>query len=521
MQLTNPLYKNIGVHIITSIFTVDKGVVKVLLVKRTNEPFKGMWSLVEVNLSNFTASDNLIVLAKKTNGYYIDHTNGNLIAYSPHTTTDYIKLSPDTIYEYGNYFDDSFFAFYDKDKNFIASNKSIIRQFTFTLPENAKYIRLSYLTANAADVFLIRKTITSIKSWGINILPNYSFELNKYINQNNGGLSDAANFGAYDFIEVTPGSYYSHNPNNYAQYAFYDKSLNYIPDNQSADGKKVFKCPANAKFVRITVNTWETNNYLKLLNPKFGDKIIEIGKQITDFDTIQNAINYANSTNQSHTIKISNGVYLESLEVKGTVSHSFIGASKTETIVSDVNDTTQKWETLQAATGYFESIYFKRNGGGYAVHVDYAGVGVAEFFNCRIESTYGSAVGYGQQQDQVVKFRNCQIIQRSAPASTGILYMHDAVDKNITGGSIQFWNCEVDGFDRVVRIDDANQIYGDGQGALGRFKPLFVGNNFRSKNHGKELDLRNGGHPTANGAIIGNIVIDDRSYGNNVPELNK
>jgi hypothetical protein len=56
---------------------------------------------------------------------------------------------------------------------------------------------------------------------------------------------------------------------------------------------------------------------------------------------------------------------------------------------------------------------------------------------------------------------------------------------------------------------------------LGRFKPLFVGNNFRSKNHAKELDLRNGGHPTASGAIIGNIVIDERSYGNNVSELNK
>lgn len=46
MQLTNPLYKNIGIHVIASIFTIDKGVVKVLLVKRTNEPFKGMWSLV-------------------------------------------------------------------------------------------------------------------------------------------------------------------------------------------------------------------------------------------------------------------------------------------------------------------------------------------------------------------------------------------------------------------------------------------------------------------------------------------
>ena len=52
VQLTNPLYKNIGIHVIASIFTIDKGVVKVLLVKRTNEPFKGMWSLVGGALYN-------------------------------------------------------------------------------------------------------------------------------------------------------------------------------------------------------------------------------------------------------------------------------------------------------------------------------------------------------------------------------------------------------------------------------------------------------------------------------------
>ena len=45
MELKNPLYKNIGVHVVSSIFTVDKGVVKVLLIKRTNEPYKDFWAL--------------------------------------------------------------------------------------------------------------------------------------------------------------------------------------------------------------------------------------------------------------------------------------------------------------------------------------------------------------------------------------------------------------------------------------------------------------------------------------------
>jgi len=52
MQVNNPLYKNQGVHFISSIFTVDKGVVKVLLIRRKNEPFKDKWALVGGALYN-------------------------------------------------------------------------------------------------------------------------------------------------------------------------------------------------------------------------------------------------------------------------------------------------------------------------------------------------------------------------------------------------------------------------------------------------------------------------------------
>ena len=52
MELKNPLYKNIGIHVICSLFTVDKGKVKVLLIKRKKEPFKNMWALVGGALYN-------------------------------------------------------------------------------------------------------------------------------------------------------------------------------------------------------------------------------------------------------------------------------------------------------------------------------------------------------------------------------------------------------------------------------------------------------------------------------------
>lgn len=45
MQINNPLYKNQGIHLISTIFTVDKGDTKVLLIKRKNDPYKDMWAL--------------------------------------------------------------------------------------------------------------------------------------------------------------------------------------------------------------------------------------------------------------------------------------------------------------------------------------------------------------------------------------------------------------------------------------------------------------------------------------------
>lgn len=52
MEKNNPLYKNQGIHLITSIFTVEDGVVKVLLIKRNNEPYKDKWALIGGALYN-------------------------------------------------------------------------------------------------------------------------------------------------------------------------------------------------------------------------------------------------------------------------------------------------------------------------------------------------------------------------------------------------------------------------------------------------------------------------------------
>lgn len=52
MEVNNPLYKNQGIHVVASIFTVEKGVVKVLIIKRKKDPFQGEWALVSGALYN-------------------------------------------------------------------------------------------------------------------------------------------------------------------------------------------------------------------------------------------------------------------------------------------------------------------------------------------------------------------------------------------------------------------------------------------------------------------------------------
>lgn len=62
MEVKNPLYKNQGIHVISSIFTIEKGVTKVLLIRKKSGPYKDKWSLVGGALYN---NEDLIEGAKR------------------------------------------------------------------------------------------------------------------------------------------------------------------------------------------------------------------------------------------------------------------------------------------------------------------------------------------------------------------------------------------------------------------------------------------------------------------------
>lgn len=52
MEVNNPRYQHQGIHVIASIFTIDKGKLKILLIKRKNNPFQGKWALTGGALYN-------------------------------------------------------------------------------------------------------------------------------------------------------------------------------------------------------------------------------------------------------------------------------------------------------------------------------------------------------------------------------------------------------------------------------------------------------------------------------------
>ncbi len=62
VKLGNSLYEKQGIHVISSIFTVENGITKVLLIERSYEPYKGMWALVGGALYN---NEDLVVGAKR------------------------------------------------------------------------------------------------------------------------------------------------------------------------------------------------------------------------------------------------------------------------------------------------------------------------------------------------------------------------------------------------------------------------------------------------------------------------
>ena len=154
----------------------------------------------------------------------------------------------------------------------------------------------------------------------------------------------------------------------------------------------------------------------------------------------------------------------------------------------------------------------------YAYHHEGDGAGTVIFENSVFESELSSAVGIGMRQSQKVVFKNCTFVTRAT--SHAAAYIHNSQRSNVSNQQIEFWNCvfinEVGEF--ALRVDDSNILFGNGDGTS-VMSVLFINSYLYSKTHGTDCVWIHES-PLGVGKLSGNIDLDPRSYGNNIPLLN-
>jgi lysophospholipase L1-like esterase len=231
--------------------------------------------------SFFKVGKNLFNKDAVTSGYYVNTSNGNLAVNANYVTSEYISIEPNTDYSMTALY---YAAYYDVNKAFISAvtgTKS---------PSNAKFMRVSFnITEVASNTFQIEKgtSLTSYEAFsqyipkelvedkiintnqasfitlGKNLFNKSTATDGYYVNENNGILGANANYYASDYIPVEPNTSYTQN--EVLHMAFYDQNKTYLSGIAYGDGNgKTFTTPANAKYIRISINKSWSLDYIQV-----------------------------------------------------------------------------------------------------------------------------------------------------------------------------------------------------------------------------------------------------------------
>lgn len=376
-----------------------------------------------------------------------------------------------------------------------------------------------------------------------------------YAEYSSGNLAALQSFFVSDFIKVTPGDNYFLSINGSPsgdQMPFYDIDKNYHSGIISATS---FVIPADVYFVRVNGNITNKSSIMLAVGDSPSDyaeyevnvsidtdliissqteinkknNFITVGKKGgCDYQTISEAISASNGTiNNPITIMIYGGVYKEALNTVGKFV-SLIGINKYDVVVLTQSGN-YYYPPLECAGGcYFENIHFKATSEipdshtlfAYAVHMDFEGEGITEFFNCIIESHQNSAMGVGLHQNQHLIVNNCELIKKSdgAVVNGGAFYFHNS-PFNESGQKLTFKNSTIKtDLGYSVIIDDARFNAG---GTDIDTTVSFYNNIFYSEELGGGLGSWYMSNVSQDGGISGRIILTGDSYGNNIPIFNK
>jgi len=271
-----------------------------------------------------TIGKNLYNPTKNTKDYFVNFSNGQLVASDVSEVSEYIRIDPNTTYTLSNQNtvgqpqDLSQLAFFDVDERYVSgiANTGVQKSITFTTGSNVYYVRISVEDSRNQGIMLEKGSVMTtyeeylyripklsinadniddeavsdknialdsnivVKQLSKNLINPNTLTPNAYIDFRNGNVTPLANYYATDFILVDVAGDYTwsvFDPTDRAvgQLAFYDEHNNYVSGlaNDGILKTLTFTVPTNVTYVRLSLEGAYVNLYQ-----------LEKGSQMTSFE---------------------------------------------------------------------------------------------------------------------------------------------------------------------------------------------------------------------------------------------
>ena len=173
------------------------------------------------------------------------------------------------------------------------STKTSFEKFNYSLPGLNQNIPSRYVSNEMLYDYSIAADKLSFTKRSENIFDNSRVTTGKYVNQTNGLLSDNINYSASDYIYIKDASTLSKN-NNFATYAFYNKSFDFIPITTTATTQ--ITVPQDAWYVRFSMLTSAIKTTMLVKGDKLPETYIpyeiKIPNKFIETITPKEVINY-------------------------------------------------------------------------------------------------------------------------------------------------------------------------------------------------------------------------------------
>ncbi|MCI2760211.1 BppU family phage baseplate upper protein [Staphylococcus lugdunensis] len=210
------------------------------------------------------------------------------------------------------------------------STKTSFEKFNYSLPGLNQNIPSRYVSNEMLYDYSIAADKLSFTKRSENIFDNSRVTTGKYVNQTNGLLSDNINYSASDYIYIKDASTLSKN-NNFATYAFYNKSFDFIPITTTATTQ--ITVPQDAWYVRFSMLTSAINSTMLVKSDKVPESYIpyeiKIPSKFIEKEATQDKTDYNIDSFNKHTLKTYTSDISKQLnaDYAGKTEIAFIGDS--------------------------------------------------------------------------------------------------------------------------------------------------------------------------------------------------